>query len=48
MATVSFTSVTGAFPISGDNTAVLKDPTPRKFYTHHTQLTVGVSYLFAR
>jgi hypothetical protein len=31
-----------------DNTAVLTDPTPRKFYTHHTQLTVGVSYLFAR
>ena len=33
---------------ASDNTAVLKDPTPRKFYTHHTALTVGVSYLFAR
>ena len=36
------------FRLATDNTAVLKDPTPRKFYTHHTQLTVGVSYLFAR
>ena len=36
------------FRLASDNTAVLKDPTPRKFYTHHTQLTVGVSYLFAR
>jgi hypothetical protein len=33
---------------ASDNTAVLKDPTPRRFYTHHTALTVGVSYLFAR
>jgi hypothetical protein len=36
------------FRLATDNTAVLQDPTPRKFYTHHTQLTVGVSYLFAR
>jgi hypothetical protein len=36
------------FRLATDNTAVLTDPTPRKFYTHHTQLTVGVSYLFAR
>jgi hypothetical protein len=36
------------FVPASDNTAVLKDPTPRKFYTHHTALTVGVSYLFAR
>ncbi|MDB4882724.1 MAG: hypothetical protein JWL95_1490 [Gemmatimonadetes bacterium] len=33
---------------ASDNTAVLTDPTPRKFYTHHTALTVGVSYLFGR
>jgi hypothetical protein len=36
------------FAPASDNTAVLQDPTPRKFYTHHTVLTVGVSYLFAR
>jgi hypothetical protein len=36
------------FANASDNTAVLKDPTARKFYTHHTALTVGVSYLFAR
>ncbi|MEO6525176.1 MAG: hypothetical protein ABIP93_00985 [Gemmatimonadaceae bacterium] len=36
------------FLLASDNTAVLKDPTPRRFYTHHTVLTVGVSYLFAR
>jgi hypothetical protein len=36
------------FRLATDNTAVLTDPTPRKFYTHHTQLTLGVSYLFAR
>jgi hypothetical protein len=31
-----------------DNTAVLDAQTARSFYTHHTQLTVGVSYLFSR
>jgi hypothetical protein len=36
------------FANASDNTAVLKDPTPRRFYTHHTALTVGVSYLFKR
>lgn len=33
---------------ASDNTSVLADPTPRSFYTHHTALTVGVSYLFGR
>ena len=33
---------------ASDNTSVLSDPTPRSFYTHHTALTVGVSYLFGR
>ncbi len=33
---------------ASDNTSVLYDPTPRSFYTHHTALTVGVSYLFGR
>lgn len=33
---------------ASDNTSVLNDPTPRSFYTHHTALTVGVSYLFGR
>jgi hypothetical protein len=33
---------------ASDNTSVLDDPTPRSFYTHHTALTVGVSYLFGR
>ena len=33
---------------ASDNTSVLTDPTPRSFYTHHTALTVGVSYLFGR
>lgn len=31
-----------------DNTAVLPVSTARSFYTHHTALTVGVSYLFSR
>jgi hypothetical protein len=31
-----------------DLTAVLDAQTPRSFYTHHTALTVGVSYLFSR
>ena len=31
-----------------DNTSVLDPTTPRSFYTHHTALTVGVSYLFGR
>jgi hypothetical protein len=33
---------------ASDNTSVLEDTTPRSFYTHHTALTVGVSYLFGR
>ncbi|MBA3673158.1 MAG: hypothetical protein H0W68_14200 [Gemmatimonadaceae bacterium] len=33
---------------ASDNTAVLDATTARSFYTHHTMLTVGVSYLFAR
>jgi hypothetical protein len=36
------------FRLASDNTSVLVDPTPRSFYTHHTALTVGVSYLFGR
>jgi hypothetical protein len=36
------------FRLASDNTAVLTDPTPRSSYTHHTMLTVGVSYLFSR
>ena len=31
-----------------DNTSVLDPTTPRSFYTHHTALTVGASYLFGR
>lgn len=34
--------------LASDNTAVINDRTPRTFYTHHTALTVGVSYLFSR
>jgi hypothetical protein len=34
--------------LASDNTAVIDDRTPRRFYTHHTALTVGVSYLFSR
>jgi len=33
---------------ASDNTSVLDPTTPRSFYTHHTGLTVGVSYLFGR
>ena len=33
---------------ASDNTAVLDARTAKSFYTHHTALTVGVSYLFAR
>jgi hypothetical protein len=33
---------------ASDNTAVIAESTTRQFYTHHTMLTVGVSYLFAR
>jgi hypothetical protein len=33
---------------ASDNTSVLDPTTPRSFYTHHTALTVGVSYLFGR
>ncbi|MDB4900608.1 MAG: hypothetical protein JWN53_2416 [Gemmatimonadetes bacterium] len=36
------------YRLASDNTAVLDVSTPRSFYTHHTALTVGVSYLFAR
>jgi hypothetical protein len=31
-----------------DNTAVISESTSRSFYTHHTGLTLGVSYLFGR
>jgi hypothetical protein len=33
---------------ASDNTAVIPESTPRSFYTHHTGLTLGVSYLFSR
>lgn len=33
---------------ASDNTSVLSSSTARSFYTHHTALTVGLSYLFAR
>lgn len=33
---------------ASDNTAVLTATSARSFYTHHTALTVGVSYLFSR
>jgi hypothetical protein len=33
---------------ASDNTAVISEGTERSFYTHHTMLTVGVSYLFMR
>jgi opacity protein-like surface antigen len=36
------------YRLSSDNTAVLPGSTAKSFYTHHTALTVGVSYLFAR
>jgi hypothetical protein len=36
------------YRIASDNTAVLPVSTAKSFYTHHTALTVGVSYLFAR
>jgi hypothetical protein len=36
------------YRLASDNTAVLDAQTPRSFYTHHTALTVGVSYLFGR
>ncbi len=36
------------YRLTSDNTAVLGSGTAKSFYTHHTGLTVGVSYLFAR
>jgi hypothetical protein len=36
------------YRIATDNTAVLPASTSKSFYTHHTALTVGVSYLFRR
>jgi hypothetical protein len=36
------------FRLASDNTAVVPVTTSRSFYTHHTALTIGVSYLFAR
>ena len=36
------------YRLAPDNTAVLDATTPREFYTHHTALTVGVSWLFGR
>ena len=36
------------YRIASDNSAVLPATTAKSFYTHHTALTVGVSYLFRR
>ena len=36
------------YRLASDNTAVLPGSTSKSFYTHHTALTVGVSYLFGR
>ena len=36
------------YRLASDNTAVLPLTTASSFYTHHTSLTVGVSYRFAR
>lgn len=36
------------YRLAPDNTAVLSASTARSFYTRHTGLTVGVSYLFSR
>ena len=36
------------YRLATDNTAVLPGTTTKSFYTHHTALTVGVSYRFAR
>ena len=36
------------YRLASDNTAVLPRTTANSFYTHHTALTVGVSYLFGR
>jgi hypothetical protein len=36
------------YRLATDNTAVLPGTTKRSFYTHHTALTVGLSYLFSR
>lgn len=36
------------YRLASDNTAVLPTTTARSFYTHHTALTVGVSYRFGR
>ena len=36
------------YRLASDNTSVLTSTTARSFYTHHTYLTLGISYLFAR
>ena len=36
------------YRLASDNTAVLPTSTAKSFYTHHTALTLGISYLFAR
>jgi Outer membrane protein beta-barrel domain len=36
------------YRLASDNTALVPTTTARSFYTHHTALTIGVSYLFAR
>jgi hypothetical protein len=36
------------YRVTSDNTTVLSNSTAKSFYTHHTFLTVGISYLFAR
>ncbi len=36
------------YRLASDNTSVLSSTTERSFYTHHTMLTLGLSYLFMR
>ncbi|MEP6999135.1 MAG: hypothetical protein ABI969_01570 [bacterium] len=36
------------YRLASDNTAVLPGSTAKSFYTHHTALTLGLSYLFGR
>ncbi len=36
------------YRLASDNTSVLDVGSPKSFYTHHTALTIGASYLFAK
>ena len=36
------------YRLASDNTAVVDQTTPHSFWTHHTAMTVGLSYLFGR